>query len=139
MPPSSFPQIQEPSFVWWDPMFYPLLSGHPSVSKTARSFQRGSDRGLSGCRNEGSPSGGGEDLRRGELAGGDGRLGAGSTTHLRMCHFTFSGLGNSALLAAGERPETVNIKFFFVGSKPVPPEWPDKGSHHFLRDKIHLS
>lgn len=78
-------------------------------------------------------------MRRGELAAGDGRLGAGSTTHLRMCHFTFSGLGNSALLAAGERPETVNIKFFFVGSKPVPPEWPDKGSHHFLRDKIHLS
>lgn len=55
-------------------------------------------------------------MQRGELAAGDGRLGAGSTTHLRMCHFTFSGLGNSALLAAGERPETVNINSSLLGA-----------------------
>lgn len=70
---------------------------------------------------------------------GDGKVGTGSTTHLRMRHFTFSGLGESAILPAGERPEIVNIKFSSAGSKPVPPEWPDKGSHHFLRNKIHLS
>lgn len=67
-------------------------------------------------------------------------MGAGSNTHFRVCHFTFFGLGKSApLLQVRDRPEIVNIKFSFVGIKPVPPEWSDKGSHHFLRDKIHLS
>lgn len=42
-------------------------------------------------------------------------------------------------LQVPDRPEIVNIKFSFAGSKPVPPEWPDKASRHFPRDKIHLS
>lgn len=51
---------------------------------------------------------------------------------------SFSLANEPSLLQVRDRPEIVNIKFSFAGSH-VPLEWLDKGSCHFLRDKIHPS
>lgn len=63
-------------------------------------------------------------------------------THTSECviiPLSFCLANQPSLLQVRDRPEIVNIKFSFAGSEPVQPDWPDKGSRHFLRDKIHLS
>lgn len=74
----------------------------------------------------------------GELFRGKDRMEgrAGSDTYLRVVVSLSFCLPNQQLR---DRPDTVNIKFSFAGRKPVSPEWPDKGSCHFLSDKISLS